>query len=125
MPISFNQRGSGHVHAHNNVSIPVRDILPFLGRCLGSQVKTPDGVGTLVEVSCPHNGLYYTPEQSRCVVWFGAGNGAGNGRVSKEYSWTVILTGVPDDRELAQSCAAKIERYIDIGKDEHGEAKRL
>ena len=117
MSISYDKEGPDY--KHGDVSIPVRDILPFLGRCLGSRIKTPDGVGTLIEVKCPNNGLYYTPENASCLMWYGTGNGTGNGWVTKEYPWTIILAGCLDGRTLVESYSGPPERFIDIGKDEH------
>ncbi len=41
---------------------------------LGQTVKTHEGIGIVVGLNMPTNGLYISPENSKCVVWFGTNN---------------------------------------------------
>jgi len=51
-----------------------------------SKVKTPDGVGTVISIVCMRvNGLYFDPERTEVVVWYGTDNAA-NGWVQRTYS---------------------------------------
>jgi hypothetical protein len=54
------------------------------------KVKTPHGVGTLVNINCPFNGLYYEPDRAKCVVWYGMNN-IQSGLVVYEYDYNTIL----------------------------------
>jgi hypothetical protein len=54
------------------------------------KVKTPDGLGTIINISCPFNGLYYEPEKTKCVVWYGVNNSQ-NGWSVQEYIYDDIL----------------------------------
>lgn len=38
---------------------------------MGKFCRTPDGVGILIAVDMPVNGLYYQPELSRWTVFYG------------------------------------------------------
>ena len=38
---------------------------------LGQEIVTEYGKGIIVSLSMPTNGLYISPEKSKCVVWFG------------------------------------------------------
>jgi hypothetical protein len=38
---------------------------------LGQEVKTPNGLGIIINLSMPSNGLYICPERSTAVVWYG------------------------------------------------------
>ena len=52
---------------------------------LFSKVKTSDGVGTVVSLSCQKvNGLYYVPECAEVTVWYGMDN-VSNGWVTRTY----------------------------------------
>jgi len=54
---------------------------------LGQQVKTEDGIGIIVNLEYPFNGLYISFERGTCVVWFGMGCGdIGNPWVSRSYN---------------------------------------
>jgi hypothetical protein len=37
---------------------------------LGQEVETEHGIGIIVELNMEYNGLYLSPERSKCVVWF-------------------------------------------------------
>lgn len=37
---------------------------------LGEEVKTKEGIGVIVSLRMPHNGLYLSPESAMAVVWF-------------------------------------------------------
>ena len=37
---------------------------------LTQKVKTPEGIGIIVELKIPFNGLYYSEEKAYAVVWF-------------------------------------------------------
>jgi len=50
---------------------------------LGQEVHTADGIGIIVSLSMPHNGLYPSPEKSDVVVWFSTDRA--KPWVSKEY----------------------------------------
>lgn len=50
-----------------------------------SLVKTPDGVGTLLCINIPYNGLYHEWERAKFLVWYGTGNNE-NGWVNREYN---------------------------------------
>ena len=39
---------------------------------IGQEVKTPHGVGILVSIEMPHNGLYIEPNRAEAVVWYGS-----------------------------------------------------
>lgn len=54
------------------------------------KVKTPDGVGTLININCPFNGFYYEPDRAICVVWYGVENSQ-NGWASQQYDYKEIL----------------------------------
>lgn len=52
---------------------------------LYSEVRTPDGIGTVIGLSCQKvNGLYFSQECSEVVVWYGTDNAA-NGWVQRAY----------------------------------------
>ena len=52
---------------------------------LYSKVITPDGIGVVVELRCLRvNGLYFDPNCSDVVVWYGMDN-VTNGWVSRTY----------------------------------------
>jgi hypothetical protein len=75
------------------------------------KVKTPDGIGTIININCPFNGLYYEEYRTTCVVWYGMDN-VQNGLVAYEYNYKIIL-------ELNNSRKEKIEEIFDdeIKKD--------
>ncbi len=56
------------------------------------EVNTEDGVGILVSIETPHNGLYVEFDRARATVWYGTesavyGKSVGGGRwISREYS---------------------------------------
>jgi len=52
------------------------------------EVKTEDGVGILVSIETPYNGLYVEFERARATVWYGVKNSVFSGVrwTSKEYS---------------------------------------
>lgn len=60
-----------------------------MGKMLGRQVSTTDGVGTAISVFTPFNGLYFEPEKSEITVWFGAVDNQ-NTFVSKKYHHSEI-----------------------------------
>ncbi len=60
------------------------DELSRVGALFGKKVITPIGTGVLVSMIMPHNGLYCTPTQTQCLVWFGTDNAA-NGFVSHSF----------------------------------------
>ena len=37
---------------------------------IGEEVSTEYGNGILVSISMPSNGLYLSPKQTKCVVWY-------------------------------------------------------
>jgi hypothetical protein len=37
-------------------------------------VQTPLGPGILIEVTCPNNGLYFSPDLAEATVWWGTDN---------------------------------------------------
>lgn len=41
---------------------------------IGSQVGTPDGVGIVLIIEVPGNGLYYEIERAKFLVWYGCGD---------------------------------------------------
>lgn len=41
---------------------------------IGTQVVTPHGVGILLNVEVPANGLYYELNRARFLVWYGCGD---------------------------------------------------
>jgi hypothetical protein len=47
--------------------------LRAIGAMFGRKVQTPAGEGTLIQVTTPHNGLYYEPERAELLVWYGGG----------------------------------------------------
>lgn len=38
---------------------------------IGQEVKTKHGIGIIVAIEMPHNGLYLQPEKTEAVVWYG------------------------------------------------------
>jgi len=56
---------------------------------LGTQVLTPIGLGILVAMQIPFNGLYVEPEAAMCVVWFSTESAKG-GFVSREFKLSEI-----------------------------------
>jgi hypothetical protein len=51
---------------------------------LGQEVETKDGKGIIVKLEMEWNGLYLSPERSRCIVWFSTVN-TKNKWVNAEY----------------------------------------
>jgi len=51
---------------------------------LGQEVKTEIGKGIVVKIEMSFNGLYLSPEQAMCVVWFSTSS-TKNGWVSKSF----------------------------------------
>jgi hypothetical protein len=43
------------------------------------EVKTEDGLGILVSIETPHNGLYVEFERSKATVWYGTDKNIYNG----------------------------------------------
>ena len=37
---------------------------------IGQEVKTEHGIGIIVAIEMPHNGLYLQPERAEAVVWY-------------------------------------------------------
>lgn len=57
-----------------------------LSALYGEQVKNFDGQGIVTSITTPFNGLYYEPEKTEIVVWYGTGPGKSqNGWVSRKY----------------------------------------
>ena len=54
------------------------------------KVKTPDGIGTIININCPFNGLYYEEYKTTCVVWYGMDN-VQSGLVACGYDYKTIL----------------------------------
>lgn len=51
------------------------------------EVNTEDGVGILVSIETPHNGLYVEFDRAKATVWYGMEKAVCGGRwVSREYS---------------------------------------
>ncbi len=57
---------------------------------LGQEVITPLGLGIIVELRMPFNGLYIEPERSEVTVWFSTADAKG-GWVSKGFSLNEIV----------------------------------
>ena len=57
-------------------------------RLIGKEVKTPDGIGILLNKITPHNGLYYENGKTEWTVWYG--KKSQNGWQSKTYSSSEI-----------------------------------
>jgi hypothetical protein len=41
---------------------------------LGQEVQTQDGVGIIVKLEMPSNGLHLSPERAAAVVWYSTGS---------------------------------------------------
>jgi len=68
-----------------------------------SKVKTPDGVGVVVQMCCMRvNGLYFDPNVTEVTVWYGMDN-VTNGWVQKTYDLKDISL-VTVDNELEAQC---------------------
>jgi hypothetical protein len=52
------------------------------------EVKTEDGVGVLVSITTPHNGVCVEYDKAKATVWYGTDKNVYNGArwISKEYS---------------------------------------
>jgi len=51
---------------------------------IGQEVLTECGVGLIVEISMPFNGLYLSPDLTIITVWYGTGSESGY--VSKKFN---------------------------------------
>lgn len=51
---------------------------------IGQEVETDIGVGIIVSIEMPYNGLYISPERTMCVVWFST-EGAKGGFVNRQF----------------------------------------
>lgn len=52
---------------------------------IGQEVKTEHGIGIIVAIEMPHNGLYLQPERAEAVVWYSTERAFEEGRVSFTY----------------------------------------
>jgi len=52
---------------------------------LGQEISTPLGLGLVINIKMPSNGLYLSPEKAECLVWFGTDNSK-SGWVQYSYS---------------------------------------
>lgn len=48
--------------------------LTEIGKLLGNIVATKDGIGVVISVNTPFNGLYVSPDQAKITVWYGIHN---------------------------------------------------
>ena len=49
---------------------------------LGQLVETLHGIGIIVKLEMPFNGLYTSPQETSAVVWYGKGKG-----IKKKSKW--------------------------------------
>ena len=61
------------------------ETLSAVGSLLGKHVQTPDGIGILISVDTPANGLYYEDQLAKLVVWYSV-DGSQNGWVQRVYT---------------------------------------
>mgnify|MGYP001565052076 CR=1 FL=1 len=70
---------------------------------LGQEVSTPLGLGIIVELRMPFNGLYLEPERSEVTVWFSTADAKG-GWVSRGFGLKEIAESYnnskPDTKEV-------------------------
>lgn len=78
---------------------------------IGERVRTPDGVGTLLNKETPHNGLYYEDFRTRWLVWYGTGNPEAKRWVSRTYDGNQIQAA--EDVETPEAKLARISEIIE------------
>jgi hypothetical protein len=52
-------------------------------------VKTPDGIGKIISIVIPSNGLYFEPTRVKYIVWYGTENSQ-NGWIQREYNFNEL-----------------------------------
>lgn len=65
----------------------INDIPKFY---LGQQVETEHGIGIIVSMNMPFNGLYIRPEVSECTVWYGMQDDRSHRWVSSTHKLTEL-----------------------------------
>jgi hypothetical protein len=90
--------------------------LHALGAMFGRKVQTPAGEGILIEVTMPHNGLYYEPERADLLVWYGGG---GTGWSWRTWNLTEVRLSESGDEKGCSECQRLRDGLALIATDEH------
>jgi hypothetical protein len=61
------------------------------------KVRTPDGIGVLISVSTPANGLFFSPDRAEVTVWYGVDNAQGG--------WVIRTYDISSVRDLDEQGA--------------------